>query len=418
MTESVKQTKTDAPANAAELQFELGIKKAQLKWLLQITHAINYNFTNVQLLEIFEKVLTEECNLSHYALFYFHKKWKCILLHPNDSELKTLAEKITSQLNVTGKFDKEEFSGWNGTFDLLTPVSHEKHQLAYLFTSGYDDKGRKTRNELIRFVETITNLIVVAMENNNFKNMREEQIAMKTELNMAAQMQALLIPQKLPSTENFEVDALYLPHAEVGGDYYDFIQTAEHEFVFCIADVMGKGMSAAMLMSNFQANLHALLLQKLPLAQVITQLNSQIFKLTRGERYITFFIGRFDMRTRELQYFNAGHPPPVMLHMNVPLKLDSGSTFLGTFEKLPEMKSGKTYLPSPGLILCFTDGITDARNSSDESFGTERVFDFLFSGVQAKPLNEIHSELIAKIDEFRKEEPHHDDITLLSLRFK
>ncbi|MBK5285401.1 MAG: PP2C family protein-serine/threonine phosphatase, partial [Bacteroidia bacterium] len=378
---------------------------------------INYNFSNTQLLEIFEKVLREECDLSHYALFYFHKKWKCLLLRPDDDKLKALAEKITAKLNATGKFDKVEFSDWTEIFELLTPVSHEKHQLAYLFTSGYDDKGRKTRNELIKFVETITNLIVVAMENNYFKTMREEQIAMKTELNMAAQMQMLLIPDELPATKEFEVDAFYLPHAEVGGDYYDFIQTGEHEFVFCIADVMGKGMSAAMLMSNFQANLHALLLQKLPLTQIISQLNSQIFKLTRGERYITFFIGRFDMKTRELQYFNAGHPPPVLLHMNVPLKLDSGSTFLGTFEKLPEMKSGKTYLPSPGLILCFTDGITDARNSSDESFGTERVFDFLFSGIEQKSLNEIHSELLLKIDAFRKEEPHHDDITLLSLRF-
>src|SRR5258706_8084532 len=134
MTESIKQVKSDSAENAAELQVELGIKKAQLKWLLQITHAINYNFSNTQLLEIFEKVLREECRLSHYALFYFHKKWKCILLRPDDAQLKTLAEKITTQLNATGKFDKEEFSDWTETFELLTPVSHEKHQLAYLFT--------------------------------------------------------------------------------------------------------------------------------------------------------------------------------------------------------------------------------------------------------------------------------------------
>ncbi|HLG34579.1 MAG TPA: PP2C family protein-serine/threonine phosphatase [Bacteroidia bacterium] len=418
MTESIKHPKTDSPANAAELQLELGIKKAQLKWLLQITHAINYNFSNVQLLEIFEKVLKEECHLSNYALFYFHKKWKCILICPEDKNIKSLAEKITAQLNTTGKFDKEKFSEWTEIFELLTPVSHEKHQLAYLFTSGYDNKGRKTRNELIKFVETINNLIVVAMENNNFKTMREEQIAMKIEMDMAAQMQMLLIPDILPQHEGMECEKLYLPHKEVGGDYLDLIQLSEHEFVFCIGDAMGKGMPAAMLMSNFQANLQALLPQKLSLTQIIETLNSNIFKLTRGERYITFFIGRFDMRTRELQYFNAGHPPPVMLHMNVPLNLDSGSTFLGSFEKLPEMKAGKTYLPSPSLILCFTDGITDARNSSDESFGTERVFDFLFSGVQAKSLNEIHRDLLLKIDAFRKDEPHHDDITLLSLRFK
>ena len=418
MTESIKQAKTETPESAAELQFELGIKKAQLKWLLQVTHAINYNFSNEQLLEIFEKVLREECRLSHYALFYFHKKWKCILLEPKNKTVKTFAEKITEQLNVSGIFDKAEFKEWTEIFELLTPVSHEKHQLAYLFTSGYDSSGRKTRNELIKFVETITNLIVVAMENNNFKRMREEQIAMKTEMEMAAQMQMLLVPETLPTSEHFEADKIYLPHTEVGGDYFDFIQTGADEFVFCIADAMGKGMPAAMLMSNFQANLHALLLQNPPLTQIISELNSRVFKLTRGERYITFFIARFNTKTRELQYFNAGHPPPVMLHMNVPLKLDSGSTFLGTFDKLPEMKPGKTYLPSPGLIICYTDGITDARNKKDEPFGTERVFDFLFSGVETKSLREIHDELLSKINSFRKDEPHHDDITLLSLRFK
>jgi phosphoserine phosphatase RsbU/P len=418
MTESVKQQKTESPESAAELQLELGIKKAQLKWLLQITHAINYNFSNAQLLEIFEKVLREECRLTQYALFYFHKKWKCVLLQSGNKNLKTLSENITTHLNEKGTFDKDGFKEWTEVFEMLTPVSHEKHQLAYLFTSGYDNNARKTRNELIKFVETITNLIVVAMENNNFKTMREEQIAMKTELNMATQMQLLLVPEKLPRFEHFEIDATYLPHTEVGGDYYDFIQTSEHEFVFCIADVMGKGMPAAMLMSNFQANLQALLLQNLPLAKIIETLNSSVYKLTRGERYITFFIGRFNMFTRELQYFNAGHPPPVMIHKNVPLKLDNGSTFLGTFETLPEMKPGKTYLPSPGLILCYTDGITDARNHKDEPFGSERVFDYLFTDVHSKPLVEIHKELLSSVDKFRSDFPLNDDITLLSLRFK
>jgi sigma-B regulation protein RsbU (phosphoserine phosphatase) len=418
MTESIKHPKSDSPENAAELQLELGIKKAQLKWLLQITHAINYNFSNTQLLEIFEKVLTEECRLSHYALFYFHKKWKCILLRPDDAQLKTLAEKITTQLNASGKFDKDKFSDWTETFELLTPVSHEKHQLAYLFTSGYDNNGRKTRNELIKFVETINNLIVVAMENNNFKLLREEQIAMRKERELAAQMQMLLIPDKLPQHDGMESEKLYIPHTEVGGDYLDLIQTGEHEFVFCIGDAMGKGMPAAMLMSNFQANLQALLLQKLSLTTIIETLNSSIYKLTRGERYITFFIGRIDLKKREIHYVNAGHPPPVMVHMNSRVVFDSGSTFLGSFEKLPGIKQGVQPIPSPGLIMCYTDGVTDVRNEASQEFGIEGVKEFLSQEMQKKPISEIHNALLAKIDSFAKDEPRNDDITLLSLRFK
>ena len=419
MSESIKHPKTESPESAAEIQIELGIKNAQLKWLLQVTHAINYNFSNQQLLDIFEKVMQEECRLSHYALFYFFNgKWKSMLAFPADEKTKTLSEKILAQLNAAGIFDSSAFKEWTDVFEILTPVTHEKHQLAYLFTSGYGQNGRRSRNAMLKFVETITNLIVVAMENNNFKRIREEQIAMKTELTMAAQLQKLLIPDKLPVNDHFEVEAFYMPHAEIGGDYYDFLQTGETEYVFCIADVMGKGMPAAMLMANFQANLHALLLQKLPLTKLISELNSRMYKLTRGERYVTFFIGRFDTKTRELHYFNAGHPPPVLVHMNVPLKLNSGSTFLGTFPELPEMKPGKTILPSPGLILCYTDGVTDARNIKDEAFGTERVFDFLFSGIHKTPLNELHLTMIQKVDTFREAEPHHDDITMLTLRFK
>jgi len=418
MTEGIKQQKTESPESAAEIQIELGIKKAQLKWLLQITHAINHNFSNQELLTIFEKVMREECRLSSYVLFYFNKKWNNVLSHPADEKTKTLSEKILNHLNSAGTFDSNSFKEWSEAFEILTPVMHERHQLAYLFTSGYGQNGRRSRNEMLKFVETITNLIVVAMENNNFKRIREEQIAMKTELDMAAQLQKLLIPDKLPVNEHFEVEAFYLPHAEIGGDYYDFLETGENEFVCCIADVMGKGMPAAMLMANFQANLHALLLQKLPLISLISELNHRTYKSTRGERYVTFFIGRFDTKTRELHYVNAGHPPPVLVHMNVPLKLNNGSTFLGTFPELPEMKAGRTILPSPGLILCYTDGITDARNSNDEAFGTERVFDFLFSGVYKVPLKELHTRMIQKVDEFRGTEPHHDDITMLTLRFK
>ncbi len=286
MAESIKHTKTDSPESAVEIQLELGIKKAQLKWLLQVTHAINYNFSNQQLLDIFEKVMREECRLSGYALFYFFNgKWKCMLSYPGDEKTKTLSEKILAHLNAAGNFDSNAFKDWTDVFEILTPVTHEKHQLAYLFTSGYGQNGRRSRNEMLKFVETITNLIVVAMENNNFKRIREEQIAMKTELDMAAQLQKLLIPDQLPVNNHFEVEAFYLPHTEIGGDYYDFLQTGESEYVFCIADVMGKGMPAAMLMANFQANLHALLLQKPPLTKLIAELNNRMFKLTRGERY-------------------------------------------------------------------------------------------------------------------------------------
>ena len=109
------------------------------------------------------------------------------------------------------------------------------------------------------FIQTITNLIVVAIENNKMAVEQLKQAAMKKELELAAQMQSLLFPPSLPSNESYEIHATYLPHQEVGGDYYDYIPLSDHEFAICMADVSGKGIAAALLMANFQANLHALI---------------------------------------------------------------------------------------------------------------------------------------------------------------
>src|SRR5690242_15976127 len=114
MAESTKQSRMEFSESAADLQAELGIRKAQLHWLLQITRAISYNLSNEELLGIFEKVLREECRLSHYALFYFNKKWKCILQQPQSEATKVLTESILEHLNAEGLL-KESFIKWQET---------------------------------------------------------------------------------------------------------------------------------------------------------------------------------------------------------------------------------------------------------------------------------------------------------------
>ena len=109
------------------------------------------------------------------------------------------------------------------------------------------------RNELVPFIHTITNLIVVAIENNTIANEKIRQAGIRKELELAAQMQSLLFPTQLPRVKGYEIHATYLPHQEVGGDYYDFIPVSENEFIFCMADVSGKGIPAALLMSNIMA---------------------------------------------------------------------------------------------------------------------------------------------------------------------
>ena len=183
-----------------------------------------------------------------------------------------------------------------------------------------------------------------------------KQAAMKKELELAAQMQNLLFPHSLPSNERYEIHATYLPHQEVGGDYYDYIPLNEHEFAICMADVSGKGIPAALLMANFQANLHALIAHTRSLSELAHQLNAKVYASAKGEKFITFFIGIYNVKTQELQYFNAGHNPPLLVHSTVIYRTE-GCTGLGMFEQLPFVNVGKLLIPDKALLVCYTTAL-------------------------------------------------------------
>src|SRR5690554_3035090 len=140
----------------------------------------------------------------------------------------------------------------------------------------------------------------------NKQSISQERI--NKELEVASEMQKLLFPDNLPSGKRLDLAATYTARHEVGGDYYDFIPINENEFIICIADVSGKGISAAMLMANFQATIRTLLsFKKYDLEYLIRELNDKVMKAAKGEKFITFFIGHSNTNSRLLKYINAGH---------------------------------------------------------------------------------------------------------------
>jgi sigma-B regulation protein RsbU (phosphoserine phosphatase) len=289
--------------------------------------------------------------------------------------------------------------------------------LAYALIGGLANSPIIKRNELTSFIQTITNLIVVAVENNNMASEKIRQAGIKKELELAAQMQTMLFPASLPKTREYEFHATYLPHQEVGGDYYDYISVSEHEFVFCMADVSGKGIPAALLMSNFQANLHAHVNEKVSLTELIKLLNAKVFKSAKGEKFITFFIARYNTKTKELHYVNAGHNPPFLIHDRVVYMLNDGCTGLGMFEELPFVSPGKVFIPDNALLLCNTDGVTDVENVEGIEFGTDRLREFLISNINIQTTESLHKKLIEFLTGYKQQRNFTDDITLLSCRF-
>jgi len=204
-----------------------------------------------------------------------------------------------------------------------------------------------------------------------------QQEALKKELELASKMQSMLIPSQdiLPSDDRIHIKAFYHPHLEVGGDYYDYVELSKNEIGFCISDVSGKGMSAALLMSNFQANLRALFTHEISLPALIESLNQRVMHAAHGEKFITMFLAKFNFKTRELEYINAGHNHPLMYHKNRnELRLLSkGCVGIGMLDEIPMIRKGSITLEEPTKILCYTDGLTDLLDGKGVTSGTEEI---------------------------------------------
>jgi sigma-B regulation protein RsbU (phosphoserine phosphatase) len=182
--------------------------------------------------------------------------------------------------------------------------------------------------------------------------------------------------------------------------------------------VSGKGMAAALLMSNFQAALRTLLRSHTDLETLIHQLNFTLFDLTKGERFITFFLGEYEFASGNLRFVNAGHNPPVLVvgaSGNTEF-LEAGTTILGAFELVPFLEVGKREGLQNFTIHLYTDGLTEAMNPEEEEFGEGRFKEFIDKYKDQDPA-QFHLEFRSAMDKFSKKVPFHDDLTLLSLRF-
>jgi sigma-B regulation protein RsbU (phosphoserine phosphatase) len=282
--------------------------------------------------------------------------------------------------------DPDQEHGMAG-FDVAIPVFHLDRPLAFLLIGDLEEEEHRMSPTVkhLNFIQTLTNLIVVAMENKRLGRQALQQERDKRELELAAEMQSMLIPRDLPQDEHIDAAAWYQPHRQVGGDYYDMIRTGEHELVIAMADVSGKGIAAALLMSNFQATLRALLqYTEAPLEDLVPDLNDKVFTNARGERFVTFFLGRIDLPTGRMRFVNAGHNAPMVHHKGRVEELTTGSIALGMMPKLPFLSIGECDLPPGCTLLCYTDGLVEQEDGREEPFGTaplkKALLDFSLAG--------------------------------------
>lgn len=411
--------KSDTNEKTISLKFleeQLDIKTTELNSLLEITQAINSNLSSNGLLTLYEDILVKEIGIGKVAIFTLFSNWNCDNRYGvSEKFIRSIHKKELLSFNSITRLKKGKHP-LADEFEIIIPVFHKDQPLAYSLLGGMDNLKGSSLDDRLNYIQTISNIIAVAIENKKLFKEQLRRESLVKELELAGQMQTMLIPENLPKDERMEMDAIYLPHLDVGGDYYDAIKLNEDEYIFCIGDISGHGVAAALVMANFQASLRSIVKQQDALKDIITDLNVKVNEITRGEKFITFFIARYNFLTQQLSYINAGHVPPILLLNNETKLLQEGCTLLGIFEKLPDIKTGNIHLDKETFLLCYTDGLTEMENEKKQQFGNDRLIEFAKANYQKK-VEEFNKDLVDELVFYKGKQLFSDDISILTCRF-
>ncbi len=400
-----------------ELRKQIERKELELNALLEITQAINNNVPEEFLYKIFNFTLRSNLNIRKLALFVYDEIWNCkVNFGTQKSFHKVKLDDRFKMIKNIHRMDEFEPCDFH-EFDMVIPVSHKEDTLALVFVGGLNNnQSNHDHDESIKFIQALSNIIIVAIENKKLARKQLEQEAFRKELEIASDVQQFLFPEKLPNTERLKVEASYLPHDRIGGDYYDFIPINKNQFLICVADVSGKGIPAALMMSNFQASLHTLLRQTPNLTEIVEALNFQVLENTKGEKFITFFGAIYDLNLRTMVYVNSGHNPPILWTRKKGIQLlEDGSTVLGAMHPLPFLNEGFITELDDFTLFAYTDGVTETVNEDGNEFGVNALIDYIQQN-HNKDLKTIHQDIIVALDGFKGRNGYRDDITLLTCR--
>ena len=396
---------------------KLYVKQLELNSLLEITQAINSNLPEASLYKIFHFTILGNLNVKKLALFVLDKSWECKVNYGTKENFKnkTLNKKILKCSTVCfpgkGLPDYDEFS-------VIIPVAHKSNVLAYILAGGFEDSDNLKENSVISFLQTISSIILVAIENKKLVRRELLQEAFKKELEIAREVQAMLFPKELPFNDELKIVASYLPHLSIGGDYYDYIPIDADNFLICVGDVSGKGIPAALLMSNFQASLRTLARQTCNLKEIVTELNFGILNNAKGERFITFFVAIINTKKKTINYINAGHNPSYIIAESGKCQLlEKGTTVLGAFKDLPFLEEETLPYGPNTLLFVYTDGLIETCNDKNEEFGMERLEKILRAKSRFE-ISKLHSALLKKLDTYKGTQNYADDITCVSCLIK
>ena len=282
------------------------------------------------------------------------------------------------------------------------------------FSHRVQIEHRDQLGELAESFNQMTGSISTLIEEQNKRQRLENEIS------IAREVQNQLFPSTLPSVPGVEIEAICKAARSVSGDYYDFIQLSPTHIAIAIADISGKGISAALLMASLQAALRSQMLsegsERLSMAELVSRLNKHLVRNTGDDRFATFFIAIYDSATRTLRYTNAGHLPAFLICNGTSEQLDKGGMVLGVMEDYVYEEGSLTVGPD-SLLIGYSDGLIEPENVYGEEFGIRRLQEAAVHVQSAAPLM-VAESLMAAAEEWAGTPEQADDMTVIVARLQ
>jgi serine phosphatase RsbU (regulator of sigma subunit) len=295
--------------------------------------------------------------------------------------------------------------------------SHQKIN-GYLFVAKkaevpFDDEDKNA-------METFSDYASIAIENAKLLKASIEKERLERELDVAREMQGKILPQSIPKVKHLEISSVFVPAFEVGGDYYDFFELPNNKFGFIIADVSGKGISAAFIMAELRGIIESLVLTYDNPKEILVKTNAIIERTLEKKNFITAVFGVFDLTAEKLLLSRAGHSSILCVRNNEVIEILPGGVGLGlTYSEKFEifLEEYSLQLKENDIFVLYTDGVTEAKNGNMDDFGITALKKII-SDFQNESVDTIAKKIMTQVSVFSQGTPQHDDITLLLFKWK
>ena len=326
-----------------------------------------------------------------------------VLRHEVERALPDLAEK-----------EKLRLQEWIGQYHLLVPLLHQDEVRGFLGV-GPKLTGGRFHSEDLALLTLLASQVITSLENVRLVSENVQKRILEEEISLATEIQRRLLPAAFPHHPGYDSFAVSLASKAVGGDYFDLFSEGDRRLHLAIADVSGKGMAAALLMSSLRAALRSNVAHLQSPAQVLTRINTLLYESTSPEKFATFFYGVLDTENHELLYANAGHNYPVVVHADRRTTvLSDGGLVLGAFPDV-HYHDGRLRFEVGDTLFLYTDGVTEATDGEESDFGEERLYELLRRTHTLCPKDLVQG-VLDEVRAFALGADPADDVTMLVLQ--